>query len=200
MAKKKVTFAGAMGKVNSKVWSKAREVEPGGGMRTLPKIDDGVYPCFVTACKADTDKDGNPYMAFSLAVSEGEFKGVKLDKFHSIKDHEKDLERLVKTIKGIGYSIDEGMSPDEFLEGVSADINDKGSPQPEVMVAVKNGSYVPSQGPRAGEEVATVDVFVNRPRSEEDGASSSPAAPAKGAKATKATKAAPKKAAPKKTR
>lgn len=196
MAKKTATFAGAMGKVNGKVWSKAREAEPSSGVRELPVINDGTYPCVVTACKADVDKNETPYMAFSLSVSEGPFKGVKLDKFHSIKDHEKDLERLVKTIKGIGYTIDEGMSPDEFLEGVAADINDKGSPQPEVLVAVKNGSYIAKQGPNAGQEVATVDVFINRPRSEEDGASSTPAAPAK--KSTKAAKAAPKKAAPKK--
>ena len=195
MAKKTATFAGAIGKVSGKVWSKAREAEPG-GERTLPKIDDGVYPAEVTSCRADVDQNGNPYMAFSLKVIDGEFEGVKLDKFHSIKDPEKDLERLVKTIKGIGYTIDEGMSPDQFLEGVAADINDKDTPTPEVMVAVKNGSYVAKQGKNAGQEIATVDVFINRPRSEEDGASSTPAAPAKKA----AKKAAPKKAAPKKTR
>lgn len=192
MAKKKATFAGAMGKVNSKTWAAARAAEPG-GERTLPVIDDGVYPCVVTGCRADTDKEGNPYMSFALTVSEGEFEGVKLDKFHSVKDHEVDLARLVKTVKGIGYEVDEGMTPDQWLEGVAADINDKNSPQPEVFVQVKNGSYVGTHGANAGKEVKKVDVYINRPRSEEDGASSTPAPkkgpkPAKKAPAKKTTK------------
>lgn len=195
MGKKKMTFAGAMSKVPAKAWEQARNAEPG-GKRELPVIDDGVYPCRMKSAKADTDKDGNPYVVLPLVVTEGEFEGVKLEKFHSLKDWDADLPRLVKTLKGAGYQGFDNCKPTEvgkLIESIVADVNDS---EPEVMVSVKNGTYTATRDTddyKKGDDVPKLDVYINRPKSVEEGAAIQ--SPAK-----KSTKAPAKKPAKKATR
>lgn len=171
MAKKKMTFEGAMAKVPKGAWDAARQAEPM-GKRQLPVIDDGVYPCELKDAKADCDKDGNPYVSFQCVVISGEFKNVRLDKFHSLKDWEADLPRLVKTLKGAGYEITEEdpRKVPALIKGIVDDINKS---HPQVMVSVKNGTYVAKSDTsdyKKGDEVPKLDVYVNRPVSVEEGA------------------------------
>ncbi len=187
--KKKATFAGAMAKAPKKAWESARAAEPG-GKRELPQIDDGTYPCRMKKMKCDTsNKDGTPYVSITLVVLEGEFEGVVLDKFHSLKDWEQDLPRLVKTLKAAGYEFPDNITNEkagEFIESIAEDVN---SSEPEVMVAVENREYAATKDGddyKKGDMIPAMNVYINRPRSEEEGA---PAAkPAKKAPVKKARK------------
>lgn len=178
VAKKKMTFEGAFAKVPKKAWEVARQAEPG-GKRERPVIDDGVYPCELRDAKADTDGDGNPYVVIPCFVIEGEFAGVRLEKFHSLKDWDADLPRLVKTLKGAGYEITE---PDPakaggLIKSIIADIN---ANHPQAMVSAKNGTYTAKKDTedyKKGDEVPKLDVYINRPLSVEEGATTK--APAK---------------------
>ena len=180
MAKKKMTFAGAFAKVPKKAWEAARDVEVG-GKRKLPVIEDGVYPCELKDAKADTDGQGNPYVSIKCVVLDGEYKGVRLDKFHSLKDWEQDLPRCTKTLKGAGYQFPEDADvrqAGKLIEDIVKDINES---HPHVMVSVKNGTYTAKSDTddyKKGDEVPKLDVYINRPLSVEEGAAPAPA-PAK---------------------
>lgn len=171
-AKKKATFAGNMAKVPKKTWEAARTAEPG-GKRELPQIEDGVYPCRMKKMKCDVDGNGNSYVAITLTVIDGEYEGVILDKFHSLKDFEADLPRLVKTLKGAGYEVPEQKDPAAYaalIEGIAKDVNDN---EPEVLVSVQNGEYEAKRDTedyKKGDMVPKLDVYINRPRSIEEGA------------------------------
>ena len=188
MAKKKMTFSGAMSKAPKKVWDDARNTDVG-GKRTLPEIEDGTYPCRMKKMKCDTDKYDKPYVAITLVVIEGEYEGVVLDKFHSLKVWDQDLPRLVKTLKGAGYEFPEDEEAGPLLEGIAADVAEN---EPEVMVAVANGTYTATRDTedyKKGDEVPMLNVYINRPCSIEEGASvpaSVKKAPAKKAPAKKA--------------
>lgn len=190
MAKTKATFAGALSKAPAKAWEKARAAEVG-GKRELPEIEDGTYPCRVKLARSGIGKNDAPWVSYKLVVLEGPAEGVQLDKFHSVDDWDADLERLVKSFKGMGYTGFENVKPaqmGEFIESILADIN---ASEPEVMVGVKNGTYTAktkSGGHEVGDEVRKLDIYVNRPRSTEEGASTT-AAPA----AKKTAKKAPAK-------
>jgi hypothetical protein len=189
MAKKKMTFAGAMTKAPKKAWEAARNAEVG-GKRELPVIEDGNYPCRVKNAKGGVDSKDVPYVSYKLVVLEGEFEGITLDKFHSLKDWDIDLERLVKSLKGMGYTGFEEVGADKmgaFIENILADINES---EPEVMVGVKNGTYTAKsdgENHKKGEEVPKLDIYVNRPRSVEEGAGTT-APPKKTAKKAPAKK------------
>lgn len=188
MAAKKATFEGAMSKVNPKAWEKARKAEPGGSgnFGEIPDIEDGVYPCVVTAARSGCDKNGTPWASFTLTVEKGQYEGTKLDKYHSIKDQEKDLEYLVKTLKGMGY---EEPGP-KVAAGtwVAACIKDAISSKPRILVRVENDEYEGKKGENAGKMVRTLRIYVNRPLSDdEDGMDDAPTASPKKAAATKKT-------------
>lgn len=177
---KQVSFKAAMTKVPKKVWEKARETPAGGGGSfEVPDIQDGNYPAEVTDARCGMTKANEPYVSFTLTVfGDEQYDGVKLDKYHSIKDMDKDLPRVVKTIKGIGYDLPDDFNPED-LEDLIAQIKED---RPKVIAAVKNGEY---KSTKTGEDVHKVDVYVNQPY-EESGASPKP---------SKATKASPKAAA-----
>lgn len=192
MAKKTMTFGAAMDKAPKKAWEAARNAEPG-GKRELPDIDDGVYPCRIKKAKGATDKNGNPYVVFTMIVLEGEFEGVTLEKFHSIKDWDTDMERLVKTVKGIGYQIPDKTPPGTVMEEIIADINET---QPEVMTSVENDTYeakADGNGYKKGDSIRTLNVYINRPRSVEEGAAAAPASKPKTTKKAPAKKTAAKR-------
>ena len=185
---KQVSFKGAMSKVPAKVWDKARETPAGGGGGfEVPDIQDGTYPAEVTAARCGMTQGNEPYVSFTLTVIDDEtYDGVKLDKYHSIKDMEKDLPRVVKTIKGMGYDLDENFNPEDLEDLVAQIAKEK----PKVLAAVKNGEY---QSTKTGETVHKVDVYVNQPY---DGKVAAPKAKA-AAKSAKAAKPAPAKPATK---
>lgn len=191
MAARKVTFAGAMGKVNSKAWEEARTAEPGGFKREVPDIADGNYPCVVSKIATGVTKQNAPYVSINLTVESGQYEGVKLDKFHQVVDQGKDLGYIVKDLKAIGYEeAKKGVSPDVWIEACAADANES---NPRVLVGVKNDTYTPTQGENAGQEVPVLRVYINRPLEDGDnGSDEAPVSP------KKAAKSAPKKAAPKK--
>lgn len=177
---KQVTFKSAMSKVPAKVWQKAKETPAGGGKFEIPDIQDGNYAARVVGARTGMTKGSpaTPYVSFTLEVfDDAQYDGVKLDKFHGIKDLEKDLPRVVKTIKGMGYNIPDDLPPEEIEDLVAQIAKD----EPEVVVAVKNDEYEDKKG----ETVRALLVYINQPY---DGKVEQPKAAAKGKPAAKPSK------------
>ena len=163
MAKSK-TFAEAMEKVPEKVFAEAKKVQAGGTFE-LPDIMDGKYKAKWSGGECGIGGKGKiegiPYVRINFVVFDnGQYEGVKLEKFHTLKDMTKDLARVVKTFKGLGYEFEESFKAKD-LEKLVASANDD---PPSCMLTVKNGEYTDGEG----NERKKIEVYTDRPLAEDE--------------------------------
>lgn len=162
MAKSK-TFAEAMEKVPEKVFNEAKKVQAGGGFE-LPVIANGKYKARFSGgeCGIGTGRvAGIPFVRLNFVVFDSpDYDGIKLEKYHTLKDMAKDLARVVKTFKGLGYEFDEDFKAKD-LEKLMADAN---SSKPACLITVKNGEYTDNEG----NEKKKVEVYTDRPLADEE--------------------------------
>jgi len=80
------SFSSALSKIGGGAFNEAKKVKDSRGQYEKPNIEDGVYVASLVTARSGEDKNGFGYVAFDFVVSQGTFQGVKLNKFHSIRD------------------------------------------------------------------------------------------------------------------
>ena len=149
-------FASAIQKAaGGKAWEASRTVKDARGSFEDPEIDDGTYVARLTNGRTGSDKNGFPYAAFDFTVARGQFEGVTVSKFHSIRERGQ---------RNVGQALDslfidlQRLSPDEDFseldpEDIEGLVVDLVAEEPVVQIGVKNNTV--------GDKVY-INVFINK--------------------------------------
>lgn len=148
-------FASAIQKAGGKAWEASRSVKDARGSFEDPEIDDGTYVAQLTNGRTGQDKNGFAYAAFDFTVARGQFEGVTVSKFHSIRERgqrtvEQALESLFIDLK----RMEPAENFDEFEpEDIDTLIEDLVAAKPILQIGVKNNTV--------GDRVF-INVFINK--------------------------------------